>query len=129
MMDCAVRALQTLSSGSEKQPGHGECTPGGISFAAVARRPWDLLKKMDELGLEPDRYTCSTLVKGMHLAGCSVDEIDRAVALLRRVGVDALQSGVKAGSAGGAAGCNARLVEVLFNTLLDACVTARDLER
>jgi len=63
----------------------------------------------------------------MHLAGCSVAEIDRAVELLRRIGAVALQS-PGAGS-GGSTTCNARLLEVLFNTLLDACITVRDLDR
>ena len=30
----------------------------------VAKRPWELLEQLVENGLEPDRYTCSTIVKG-----------------------------------------------------------------
>merc|ERR1719265_1200589 len=63
----------------------------------------------------------------MHLAGCSVSEIDRAVELLRRIGRVALQ--VQGAGIGSSQGCNARLLEVLFNTLLDACITVRDLDR
>lgn len=132
IMDCAVRALQAVVGNNERtaavtsSKGGSPCG-ASLQFTALARRPWELLEQLSHLGLQPDRYTCSTLVKGMHLAGCSSVEIDRAVALLQRVGPVALQCG---SSSGGGSGCtNARLVEVLFNTLLDACVTVRDLDR
>merc|ERR1719158_1434141 len=89
-------------------------------FQAMAQKPWDLLDRMESNGLTPDRYTCSTLIKGMHLSGCSVREIDRAMILLKRVGPDALNSKDND---------NTRLHEVLFNSMLDACVNARDLTR
>lgn len=86
-----------------------------------------------ERGLDPDRYTCSTLVKGMHFAGCTVMDIDRVVVLLKRLGATALQdttTPMQGGRGGGReAQGNSRLLEVLFNTLLDACVTAKDLDR
>jgi len=113
-MDCAVRALQCH----------------GISDCREAsRRPWQLLQQMLELGLEPDRYTCSTLVKGMHLGGCSAEDIDCAIDLIHRVGVQALFAREAHIDHAGACSGNTRLLEVLFNTLLDACVTIRDLER
>jgi len=142
VMDCVVRSLQVLCAAdknarsaphnnntrSEDSGKIDEAGGSSHSFLAVARRPWELLEQLIGLGLEPDRYTCSTLVKGMHLSGCSVAEIDRAVSLLRSIGPVALQSpGVGAG--GSSADCNARLLEVLFNTLLDACVSIRDLDR
>jgi len=152
VMDCAVRALQVLSSNCKHaqlrntnfdskdadEDGSSQMTPvagssagaGGASsqsFMVMARRPWDLLDRLLKLGLEPDRYTCSTLVKGMHLAGCSISEIDRAVELLHRIGREALQ--FQSASTGSSQSCNARLLEVLFNTLLDACITVRDLDR
>jgi pentatricopeptide repeat protein len=61
----------------------------------------------------------------MHLAGSSISDIDRAVDLLYRIGPDALEAPSKDGSSVS----NARLLEVLFNTLLDACITVRDLDR
>jgi pentatricopeptide repeat protein len=126
IMDCAVRAMQVMSSsnGNEKQL---NASTGSSETASLLRRPWELLDKLIDLGLEPDRYTCSTLVKGMHIAGCSVVEIDRAVSLIRRVGAEALRAA--SATAGHSTDSNARLVEVLFNTLLDACVTVRDLDR
>merc|ERR1719181_2073966 len=63
----------------------------------------------------------------MHLGGCSIHQIDRAVQLLNRIGVTALHS-PGAGS-NGSASYNERLLEVIFNTLLDACISARDLDR
>jgi pentatricopeptide repeat protein len=126
MMDCAVRGMQAMSSsnGNDK---HFDADIGSSESASLLRRPWELLDKLTELGLEPDRYTCSTLVKGMHIAGCSVAEIDRAVSLIRCVGAETLKA--SSSTAGHANDCNARLVEVLFNTLLDACVTVKDLDR
>jgi len=134
VMDCAVRGMQVLSA--DKPQGHGrysrtapnvDAKDGSHSFATISRRPWELLEQLISQGLEPDRYTCSTLVKGMHLAGCSVSDIDRAVDLLNRIGCDALQA--NSTSSSGSSGCNARLLEVLFNSLLDACITVRDLDR
>merc|ERR1740138_1243218 len=88
------------------------------STACAVRRPWDLLEQLIALGLQPDRYTCSTLVKGMHLAGCSSEEIDQAMKLLRLVGPQALEESSAERRTG-----NTRLLEVVFNTLLDACVS------
>lgn len=130
VMDCSVRALQLLSSPGKRRDSRYGTTPSSPShhrahsFGAIARRPWELLDQIQARGIEPDRYTCSTLVKGMHLAGCSVTEIDRVAALLRHLGAPALQEGQ-----GKADHSNTRLLEVLFNTLLDACVTAKDLDR
>merc|ERR1719491_1716343 len=150
IMDCAVRALQELSTNSKHSQlrsgspssndeedsfycsfsaasGTGMVRGDGKWVMSISRRPWDLLDRLLKLGLEPDRYTCSTLVKGMHLAGCSVADIDRAVELLYRIGREALQ--FQGASTGSSQGCNARLLEVLFNTLLDACISVRDLDR
>lgn len=128
-MDCAVRALQAMASADKASRWasfHAEDS-SGQTFAAVARRPWAYLDRLQKLGLQPDRYTCSTLVKGMHLGSCSVHDIDRAVGLLRQIGPKALQS--PGAGTHMAHSCNARLLEVLFNTLLDACVTVKDLDR
>lgn len=131
VMDCAVRCMQIRSPEKPSQnrggPVRDAVDTREASFAAIVRRPWELLDQLSSQGLEPDRYTCSTLVKGMHIAGSNVVEIDRAVELLRHIGADALQS-PGAGS-GGSTTCNARLLEVLFNTLLDACITVKDLDR
>lgn len=143
VMDCAVRALQAYTNSTakhscavgadskdtfEKSP-CAACAAGisSHSFSMIARRPWFLLDRLLQLGLQPDRYTCSTLIKGMHLAGCSVSDIDRAVELLRSIGPAALQSTASSRSTSQVS--NDRLLEVLFNTLLDACITAHDLDR
>merc|ERR1740121_1457381 len=129
-MDCAVRAATQAER--SQQPSH-MCGEGGgqdrpSAEAALAQRPWQLLDQVLELGLEPDRYTCSTLVKGLHLTGASVRDIDRAVTLVRRIGPAGLHSS-GSGSASSSEASNQRLLEVLFNTLLDACVSVRDLDR
>jgi len=127
VMDCAVRSMQAVGAqngGRRKSPSHKDAEERDLStcanFQAVARKPWEILDRMEAFGLVPDRYTCSTLIKGMHLSGCTVREIDRAMTLLKRVGPEALQSKDND---------NARLHEVLFNSMLDACVNARDLNR
>jgi pentatricopeptide repeat protein len=135
IMDCAVRALQamgTVPRWSERRQNQGDKSSiqeasKHKNLRAIAKRPWELLEQLIELGLEPDRYTCSTIVKGMHLSGVSGAEIDRAVALLRRIGPDALKS-EGSGSVSAREG-NTRLVEVLFNTLLDICTSSQDLDR
>lgn len=126
VIDCAVRSMQSLCTNSQDRRKHRQgardSQESGVRssslFQAMAQKPWDLLDRMENHGLIPDRYTCSTLIKGMHLSGCSVREIDRALSLLKRVGPDALQSKDND---------NTRLHEVLFNSMLDACVNARDL--
>merc|ERR1719454_2471619 len=89
VMDCAVRVMQIDSDGTG--PMTGSRASPSLSTLAVSRRPWELLDQLLARGLEPDRYTCSTLVKGMHLAGSSKADIDRAVQLLESIGPDALQ--------------------------------------
>jgi len=136
MMDCAVRAIQVHCSrdrGRSRRFASGADhiaarNSAGGAAAAAAARPWRLLDQLLHLGLEPDRYTCSTLVKGMHLSGCTGRDIDRTMDLLRRIGWENLHAAGQGSSACGE-GCNGRLLEVLFNTLLDACVSIRDLDR
>merc|ERR1719463_45398 len=126
-MDCAVRTMQVVGAqhggrrkSNNRQDGEERDLSTCPNFQAVARKPWEILDRMEAFGLVPDRYTCSTLIKGMHLSGCTVREIDRAMTLLKSVGPEALQSKDND---------NARLHEVLFNSMLDACVNARDLNR
>jgi len=114
IMDCAVRSLQHSSQAHS------------ADIATTAQRQWQLLDMLIEIGLKPDRYTCSTLVKGLHLTGCSVHDIDRAVALVRKIGSAGLHA---TSSSATSEATNARLQEVLFNTLLDACASIRDLDR
>lgn len=132
IMDCAVRSLGRAHGGEHPQQSHHrkrDCDNDRLAVAgALAQRPWQLLDQLLELGLEPDRYTCSTLVKGLHLTGASARDIDRAVALVRRIGPAGLHSS-GSGSASSSEVSNQRLLEVLFNTLLDACVSVRDLDR
>jgi len=147
LLDCAVREIRARRSSSGKRSGNGvhssTCSSsggsgGGDGAAGLARRPWELLELLEQRGLQPDRYTCSTLVKGLHFAGCSGVELDRAVALLRRLGPEGLQvpaqctgkGGPSLASRAGVQECNnTRLLEVLFNTLLDACAGLQDLDR
>lgn len=137
VMDCAVRSLQLLSSPHERRKARAEAAGAkpasdprhSNSFLAIARRPWELLDEAVRRGLEPDRYTCSTLVKGMHLGGCSVSEIDRVVVLLKGIGAQALQDTSLHSGNGRPDQQNSRLLEVMFNTLLDACVSSKDLDR
>lgn len=129
MMDCAVRSLQHVQATEQHSRGAGGGSEGRLAYiAAASQRQWQLLDMLVELGLQPDRYTCSTLVKGLHLTGCSVHDIDRAVALVRSIGPAGLHAaGTTSGHSSEAT--NARLQEVLFNTLLDACVSIQDLDR
>mmetsp|Transcript_25181 Transcript_25181/g.57908 ORF Transcript_25181/g.57908 Transcript_25181/m.57908 type:complete len:844 (-) Transcript_25181:13-2544(-) len=88
---------------------------------------WALMDQLESVGFHADRYTCSTLLKGMHVATvCSAAEIDRTVSILHRLGRDALRG---ADLQPVQQGPNQRLQEVIFNTLLDVCVTARDMDR
>jgi pentatricopeptide repeat protein len=133
VMDTAVRCMQAVDvekSGGRSISSHHQVDVPQINdpaIIAIKRRPWELLEELLSRGLEPDRYTCSTLVKGMHLAGCSTSDIDKAVDLLRRIGSTTLQ--MPGAGSNNSYGCNARLLEVLFNTLLDACISVRDLVR
>jgi len=142
VMDCAVRSMQVRNVAVSSRSDSHSCMQIGGATASTAsalpssvvamRRPWELLEKLLSLGLEPDRYTCSTLVKGMHLAGCRNEDVDRAVQLLRSIGAEALHSpSVTNANAFGntSSTCNIRLLEVLFNTLLDACASIHDLDR
>ena len=131
VMDCAVCTLQGMNNSVEHRRSSHRGSSGSIrgEIQVAARKPWTILYQLVALGLEADRYTCSTLVKGMHLAGCTVAEIDHIVTLLRRMGpVSRPMPGV-----GYSAGCvgsptNAEWLEVIFNTLLDAGVSVRDLD-
>lgn len=132
IMDCAVRALAQVHGGGRPnlshQKAHARDQDRLSAEAALVQRPWQLLDQLLALNLQPDRYTCSTLVKGLHLTGSTTREIDRAVQLVRGIGPAGLHSSGTGGN-GCADTSNSRLLEVLFNTLLDACVSIRDLDR
>mmetsp|Transcript_44383 Transcript_44383/g.78004 ORF Transcript_44383/g.78004 Transcript_44383/m.78004 type:complete len:691 (+) Transcript_44383:113-2185(+) len=127
-MDCAVRAFQAVKGSAKTDSDIQPSATGSHTTTTIARRPWQFLDRLLAQGLTPDRYTCSTLVKGMHLVGCTISDIDRAVELLHTIGPAALQSKA-ANAAASAQDSNARLFEVLFNTLLDACISVHDLDR
>jgi pentatricopeptide repeat protein len=112
-MDCAVRSVGNLMNSNDRDNSAAGCRD-------LAQKPWELVARMEAAGLAPDRYTCSTLIKGVHLSGCSVHEIDKAISILKNLGSEGLQC---------VDNDNARLAEVLFNTMLDACVNIRDLNR
>lgn len=128
IMDCSFRALQALEATGRDQ---GSSSRHRAQARAIASRPWALLDQLTEFGLEPDRYTCSTIVKGMHLAGGSAEELDRAICLLKRLGLVSLHacSDVQGGASRPKnLHQNTRLVEVIFNTLLDICSSSQDLD-
>merc|ERR550514_2090659 len=138
-MDCAVRRAQAdwqqlqkssavlkqrrggRATGAENHPllpGPPDQQPGG-SGGHPLKSVWDYLDQMEATGLTPDRYTCSTLVKGMS-ASCGAGpasgaQLDRAISVLQKLGP--LLGGEQTAD-------NERLYEVLFNSLLDACVNA-----
>lgn len=127
VMDCSVRSMQKNSRPvPRRRDTRGESSPSAADqdkyevTQSMANKPWEILDVMEARGLVPDRYTCSTLIKGMHLSSCTVTEIDRAIGLLKRLGPGAFHSPDTD---------NTRLHEVLFNSMLDACVNARDLNR
>jgi len=137
VMDCSVRTLHVTSNGedqrrSRRSDGYRRDTAfgrdGTQATAKVSRTLWELLDLILARRLTPDRYTLSTLAKSMHLVGCTVTDIDRVVKLLHAISPDAMQApGVGSGSH--STGGTPRLLEVLFNTLLDLCVSLRDLDR
>lgn len=131
VIDCAVRSLNCMESshrgGNSKTNAPCDDSNRAKSIRTLAQRPWELLEQLTALGLEPDRYTCSIMVKGMHYSGITSTELDRAIALLHRVGPSELQPPLHANSS--ESKCNIRLVEVLFNTLLDICASSHDLDR
>eukprot|EP00449_Zooxanthella_nutricula_P000995 CAMPEP_0198511766 /NCGR_PEP_ID=MMETSP1462-20131121/15015_1 /TAXON_ID=1333877 /ORGANISM="Brandtodinium nutriculum, Strain RCC3387" /LENGTH=920 /DNA_ID=CAMNT_0044241149 /DNA_START=77 /DNA_END=2836 /DNA_ORIENTATION=- len=143
MLDCTVRSMQVPTHRSPKfdacaaADGAGGLGGRGGSGGSGGRKgsrtsqlaqsmdhPWAVLDQLRAMGLAPDRYTCSTIVKGMH-AGCTTSDIDRAIQLIEEVGAEKLHEPGKVPTQKG----NDKLVEVLFNTLLDACVAVHDLDR
>jgi pentatricopeptide repeat protein len=131
IMDCSVRSMHCVESLGKKDRGnrHSNIQDDAATHAvsAIVKRPWELLDQLTALNLHPDRYTCSILVKGMHYAGASSDELDRVGVLLRQVGPTVLQPSLDSRTSEGKN--NLRLVEVLFNTLLDICAGSHDLDR
>lgn len=135
MMDCAVRRVQR-ETGFEKAGAQVTASSQkrrekqGSPRSPPLKTVWDYLGEMEAAGLTPDRYTCSTLVKGMGASGggmVSGDQIDRAIQVLRKLGP--LASGGAGKGSEEASADQKRLYEVLFNSLLDACVNSWDLER
>merc|ERR1719265_52642 len=130
IMDCAVRCAAKRNEAST--PG-GRRSRGGFNAAnkvdkftspqACKKTMWDYMDQLEAMGLTPDRYTCSTLVKGMSSSACGGpcggDQIDRAIRTLKTLG----------GLTKDADAESRRLYEVLFNSLLDACVNSSDMTR
>lgn len=131
IMDCAVRSLRSLESASfgygSKGSCHGEDKDRRTAMREIANKPWEYLEQLTRLGLKPDRYSCSIIVKGMHQSGAAGSDIDRAIALIRQAGPSVLQPSDEGNS--NDLRNNLRLVEVLFNTLLDICASTRDIDR
>jgi len=130
IMDCSVRSLHCcdpLQRGGGKRDRSANHPDSSIAMRELAKRPWQLLDLLTQLDLKPDRYTCSILVKGMHHSCADGPEIDRAIELLREVGLGGLQPLPRVYTNDRTN--NIRLVEVLFNTLMDICASSRDLDR
>mmetsp|Transcript_80683 Transcript_80683/g.152480 ORF Transcript_80683/g.152480 Transcript_80683/m.152480 type:complete len:898 (+) Transcript_80683:213-2906(+) len=132
VMDCAVRMIHKWDTASKHSRGDSRGKDVGPrsmptstlpSIRTMSHRPWEILDTMIKHGIEPDRYTVSTVVKGMHMTGGSGAELDRAVGLVRRLGPTALHTPFLD------KWDNKGLAEVLFNTLLDICCASRDLDR
>jgi len=137
VMDCSVRTLQVTSNGedqrrSRRSDGYRRDNAfgrnGTQATGKVSRTLWELLDLILARRLTPDRYTLATLAKSMHLVGCNVTDIDRVVKLLQTLGPDAMRAPGE-GNGGHKTGGTPRLLEVLFNTLLDLCVRLHDLDR
>mmetsp|Transcript_40062 Transcript_40062/g.74487 ORF Transcript_40062/g.74487 Transcript_40062/m.74487 type:complete len:901 (+) Transcript_40062:198-2900(+) len=136
VMDCAVRMIHKWDTASKHSRGDSRGKDVGPrsmptstlpSIRTMSHRPWEILDTMIKHGIEPDRYTVSTVVKGMHMTGGSAEELDRAIRMVRTLGPAAL-----ANTGSGMVNPrdhNTRLVEVIFNTLLDICCSSRDLDR
>jgi len=125
VLDCVVRHLQQASE-DKRYGAHSD-------LASVSQQIWWLLDKMVELGLGPDRYTCSSLVKSLQLTGCCAHDVGRTIDLLRKLGPEGLQatsdnSGSNTDDAGSRRGSR-RVQEMMFNSLLGACVKSQDLDR
>jgi pentatricopeptide repeat protein len=76
---------------------------------------WRVLSLMRQAGLSPDKYTCSILVKGVH-EGASEENMKECLSLLMTLGKDKAKEE------------NIQLFEVLFLSLLDASLKAKDLK-
>jgi len=107
----------------EKMPAHG-LKPNMITFNTVmdsavrCKQPaqaWRVLSVMRDAGHRPDKYTCSILVKGLH-DGASEEQIKECFSLLQTLCND------KASEE------NRQLFEVLFLSLLEASIKAKDLK-
>lgn len=107
----------------EKMSAHG-LTPNIITFnttmdsAVRCKQPvqaWRVFNLMRKAGHSPDKYTCSILVKGLH-DGASEEQLKECLSLLQTLG--------KLGSKEE----NIQLFEVLFQSLLEASLKAKDLK-
>ena len=86
LLDYTVLALQQTSQAAV----WSERTRSGTWSRAASQgqhvgmqRVLELLDQLDNLSIAPDRYICSTLVKGTHAEGCTEKDIDLAVALIK----------------------------------------------
>jgi len=71
-------------------------------------KAWQLIDEMEKEGVRPDAFTCSILMKGVKRSSCPTD-VDKVIAIIERAKVTP--------------------DEVLVNSLLDACVRLRNVER
>jgi len=113
-MKKALAALERMSANGLR--------PNMITFnttmdsAVRCKQPvqaWRVLDLIRKAGLTPDKYSCSILVKGLH-DGASEEQMKECLSLLRSLGKDSNPE-------------NAQLFEVLFQSVLDASLKAKDL--
>lgn len=86
------------------------CVLGAMVAANNLDDVWNLLQEMEDSGVAMDHYTVSIMMKAAKKAR-GPQEADRALAVLDRTGIAVCED------------------EVVFNTVLDACVQRRDKDR
>eukprot|EP00916_Digyalum_oweni_P002514 GHVL01004617.1.p1 GENE.GHVL01004617.1~~GHVL01004617.1.p1 ORF type:complete len:839 (+),score=78.88 GHVL01004617.1:104-2620(+) len=103
---------------------YNSCMDAAIR-ASMVTEAWCLLDEMENVGIEADKYTCSILIKGLHQNGVKKRHeerenlMKRAMRLMAKLGKSSVKSLRE----------SAKLHEVLFNSMLDACVALKDLGR
>mmetsp|Transcript_20031 Transcript_20031/g.51206 ORF Transcript_20031/g.51206 Transcript_20031/m.51206 type:complete len:853 (+) Transcript_20031:145-2703(+) len=105
---CARRVLDDMdATGVSPDSATFNCLLGAAIAGSHLDSVWDLLSEMDRRGIALDRYSVSILMKAVRKARTPA-EARQALALLDRPGVNVCED------------------DILFNTVLDACIRRRD---